>query len=170
MTLQKIRLSLIIPLLLISFRPKPLRKTNSIIGEAIKPLGIMLLRLQRMIKIRPKTWATSNIIPASRRVTMQTSALKKQKTSSNLGNLYVNDWENGGNKRTGMGTLYLLSFHLQGSDWGPTRLKKQCQCNESSFCLLVRPQNSKDQRWSSENRWHYSKDLWDSSFHHFYVR
>ncbi len=41
----KTRLSPIaLPLLLISLKPKPPRKTNAVVGEAIQPLGSMLPR------------------------------------------------------------------------------------------------------------------------------
>ncbi len=63
---------------------------------------------------------------------MQTSAPKRQKTSSDLNNLHVDDWEDG-RKKIGTGTLHSVFRHLQGSDWGLARLKKQSQCNESSF-------------------------------------
>ena len=43
---------------------------------------------------------------------MLTNALKRQKTSGGLGNLYVNDQKNG-KKRIEMGILYLVSSHFQ---------------------------------------------------------
>ncbi len=71
---------------------------------------------------------------------MQTSTEKSQKTSGGLGNLYVDDWQE--NRGTiGIGTLHLVSRYLQKLDQGPVGLKKQSQCNESSFCLLARPQD-----------------------------
>ncbi len=45
------------------------------------------------------------------RVTMQISTLKSQKTSGSLGDLYVNDWEDGGNKRIRINTLHLVFRH-----------------------------------------------------------
>ena len=85
---------------------------------------------------------------------MQISALKSQKTNSGLGNLYINDWENRG--KIGANILYLISRYLQGSNWGPTGLEEQNQCNKSSFCSLTGPQDLNNQRWSSKNQWHYS--------------
>ncbi len=74
---------------------------------------------------------------------MQTSVQKSQKTSGGLGNFYVNDWqENGGRiRRIGTSTLYLVFRHLQRSDWGPARLKKRSQCNESSFRSIAKSQD-----------------------------
>ena len=45
---------------------------------------------------------------------MQISVLENQKTSGGLGNLHVNGWQKKGEK-IGMGTLYLISCHLQES-------------------------------------------------------
>ena len=45
---------------------------------------------------------------------MQTSALKNQKTSGSLSNLYANDWEKRGRIKTD--TLYLTSRHFQRLD------------------------------------------------------
>ena len=83
---------------------------------------------------------------------MQISALKNQKTSGGLGNFHVNDKENRGKIRTG--TLYLVFRHLQRLNQGLTELGKQSQCNKSSFCLLARLQDLKDQCWSSQNQRH----------------
>ena len=73
---------------------------------------------------------------------MQTNTLKSQKTSSGLGNFHVNNWEDRRKIRTN--TLYLVSYHLQRSNQGPAGFKKQSQYNESSFCLLTRPQDLKN--------------------------
>ena len=73
---------------------------------------------------------------------MQTSALKSQKTSGGLGNLYGNDWEKGGRIR--MITLYLVARHFQRSDRDHARLRKQSQRNEPGFCLLTGAQDLKD--------------------------
>ncbi len=75
---------------------------------------------------------------------MQISVSKSQKTSGGLGDLHVDDWEN--RRKIGIGTLYVISRHLQGSNWGLAELKKRSQYNESSFCSPARPQDSKDQR------------------------
>ena len=56
----------------------------------------------------------SNATSTNKKVSMQTSALKSQKTSSGLDNFHVNDWEKGGKIR--MDTLYLVSRYFQGSD------------------------------------------------------
>ena len=53
---------------------------------------------------------------------MQTSALKNQKTSSSLSNLYIGDWEKG--RKIRADTLHLVSYYFQESDWGPAELKK----------------------------------------------
>ena len=47
-------------------------------------------------------------------------------------------------KRTRVNLLYFISQNLQRSDKDLTRLEKQSQYNEPSFCLLVRPQDFKD--------------------------
>ena len=98
---------------------------------------------------------------------MQISALKSQKTSGDLSNLYVNDWEKRGRIRTVI--LYLVSHHFQRLDWGPTELRKWSQLNEAGFRSLTRPQDLKNQRWSIENWRHYSENLRDSSLYFFYV-
>ena len=58
---------------------------------------------------------------------------KSQKTSGNLGNLHVNDWQKN-EKKIKTGTLHLVFPHFERSNWGLIGLKKQSQCNESSFC------------------------------------
>ena len=81
-TETKIKLSLITShLLTINFRFRPPGKTNVIkaIEEAIQPLGSMLLRWPKKIKIKPSTWAISSVILTSRRDIMPTSAPKSQK-------------------------------------------------------------------------------------------
>ena len=60
-------------------------------------------------------------ILASKKVTMQTSVLTNQKTSSGLGDLYVDDRDEGGIRA---GTLYLVSHYFQEPDRGPIRLRK----------------------------------------------
>ncbi len=108
-----------------------------------------------------------NVTPAIKKVTMQTSAQKSQKTIGGLGNLHL---DGGKNRGIRTGSLHLVSHHLQGSDRGPAGLKKRSQSNESSFRAVARPQDLQDQRWSSEDRRHYSGDLRDDSFHLFCVR
>ena len=76
---------------------------------------------------------------------MLTSATKSQKTSDNLGNLHVNDWQEN-KKRIRIGTLYLVFHDFQRSNRDSIVLKKQIQCNEPSFCLSIRPQNLKNKR------------------------
>ena len=56
----------------------------------------------------------SNATPANRKVTMQTSALKSQKTSGKLDNLHIGDLEKGVKIR--VGTLHLVSRYFQRSD------------------------------------------------------
>ncbi len=46
-------------------------------------------------------------IPARKKITIQTSALKSKKTSGGLGNLHVDDWENQ-RKRIGISILHLV--------------------------------------------------------------
>ncbi len=78
---------------------------------------------------------------------MPINASKSQKTSGSLGNFYINNRQiNEG--RIGVGTLYSISRDLQRLDRGLTQLKKQSQYNETSFCLLVRSQDLKEQCWS----------------------
>ena len=67
---------------------------------------------------------------------MQASALKIQKTSGVLCDLYVDDWEKRGRIR--MDTLHSISHHFQRLDWGPDGLKKQNKRNEPGFCLSTR--------------------------------
>lgn len=148
----KTRLSTTTPCLLtrVSLRPRFLRKTNvmTVVERAIQPLGSMLLRLPRKIriKIRLRTSAISNIILANKKVTMPISVLKSQKTSNGLGDFYVDDCqENGGKIR--IDTLYLVSHNLQKSNQYPAILRKRSQYNEPSFCLPVRPQDLKNQRF-----------------------
>ncbi len=136
----KLSLTIFLLLIQVSLKLRPPRKKNvmKVIEEVIQPLGSMLLRLPRRTKtkIMPRTWAISSAISVSRRVTMPTSALKSQKISGGLGNLNINDsQENGGRIETCI--LYLIFCHLQGSDWGPTRLGKRSQCNQPSFRSLV---------------------------------
>lgn len=52
---------------------------------------------------------------------MSTNVLKSQKTSSNLGNLYIDDWKKGGIR---VDTLHLVFYNFQGLDQDSTRLKK----------------------------------------------
>ena len=73
---------------------------------------------------------------------MQTSALKSQKTSDSLGDLYVDDWEKW--RRIGTSILYLVFCHFQRSDWGFIKFKKQGQRDKLDFCLQTRPQDLKD--------------------------
>ena len=80
---------------------------------------------------------------------MQINIFKSQKTSGDLGNIDVNDWEN--RKKIGVSILHLIFYYLQKLDWGFIKLKNQIQYNESSFCSPAEPQNMKNQYWSSEN-------------------
>lgn len=43
-----------------------------------------------------------------------------------------------------MDTLHSVFLDIQRSNKGPTRLKKQSQYNEPSFCPLIRFQNTKN--------------------------
>lgn len=70
------------------------------------------MRLQRNTKIWPKTWAISNTISKNKKATMPTNIVRKEKTSSILGNFYINDWKNR-EKRIAIGTLYSISCHVQ---------------------------------------------------------
>ena len=56
----------------------------------------------------------SSITPTNRKITMQISALKSQKASGSLSNVYVNDWEK--RERIRIRILYLVSRHFQRSD------------------------------------------------------
>ena len=55
--------------------------------------------------------------------TMPISVTKSQKTSSSLGNFYVNNWQEN-IRKIQTGTLYLVSRHFQGLDSGLTQFKK----------------------------------------------
>ncbi len=68
---------------------------------------------------------------------MPTSILKSQNTSDNLDNLYIDDWKKN-RRKIEIDTLYLIFHNLQRLDWGPTRFRKQSQCNKPSFYFLVR--------------------------------
>ena len=57
----------------------------------------------------------SNAILANKKVTMQISVTKSQKTSGGLGNLYVNDLQENG-KRIKTNTLFWVSRYLQRLD------------------------------------------------------
>lgn len=65
----------------------------------------------------------SSILLINRRVTIQTSAPKSQKTSSSLGKFLVNNWQENGRK-IGIDILYLVFCYLQRLDWGPTGFEK----------------------------------------------
>ena len=91
----------------------------------------------------------SSAIFANKKIIMQISILKSQKTSSSLGNLYVGDWEKGGKIRAS--ALHLISRYFQGSNWDLAGLKKWGQRNKLSFYLPTRPQDLKNQRWNAEN-------------------
>lgn len=75
-------------------------------------------------KIRSKTWTISNAIPASRKITILISNPKNKKTSSSLNDLYVNNWQENGEKIR-IDTLYSVFYNLYRLDKDPIRLKKQ---------------------------------------------
>ena len=56
----------------------------------------------------------SNAIPTNKKVTMQTSALKNQKTSGGFGNFHTNDREERGRIRRK--TLHLVFCHFKASN------------------------------------------------------
>ncbi len=97
---------------------------------------------------------------------MPTNALKSQKTSSNLGDLYIDIGEK---RRIETNTLYLIFCDLQESNCGFTRLRKQSQHNKSSFCFPIKLQDMNDQCWNSKNQRHYSRDLQDENLYLFYI-
>lgn len=86
------------------------------VKETIQPLGSMPLWLARKKKSKQRTSATSNAIPANKRVTMRTSDLKIEKTSCRLDKLHIDDCQE--NREARMDTLYPVSRNLQGSDQG----------------------------------------------------
>ncbi len=56
----------------------------------------------------------SNTILVSKRITMQISALENQKSSGDLGKLYIDDGENG--RKIEMGILHSVFCHFQELD------------------------------------------------------
>ena len=56
----------------------------------------------------------SSATPVNRKIIMQTSALKSQKTSGGLSDIHLGDWKKRGRIR--VGTLHLVSCHFQGLD------------------------------------------------------
>ena len=53
-------------------------------------------------------------IPINKKVTIQTSIQKSEKTSDDLGNLHVDNGQENGERKIGIGTLYLEFRHFQG--------------------------------------------------------
>lgn len=75
-------------------------------------MRFMSLRLPRKTKInkRLKIWAISSIIPIIKKAIILISASIKEKTSSNLGNVHVDDRKNGGKIETGI--LHFVFCHF----------------------------------------------------------
>lgn len=78
----------------------------------------------------------------NKNIIMLTDILKREKISGDLGNFYVNNWEDGGIIE--MDTLYFISRDFQKRNKDPTGHKKQSQCNEPGLCPLVWFQNTKN--------------------------
>ncbi len=83
-------------LIQVSLRPKPrlLRKTNAtkkVVEDITQLLGSISQRWQKQTRIRSRTSAILNTTPGNKKAITPTSALESQKTSSSLGDLYVND-------------------------------------------------------------------------------
>lgn len=79
------------------------------------------IKVVKKTKTRLKTWAILSIIITNKKVTIPTSALKRQEISNSLNNFYVNNWEQ--KKEIRLSTLHLICRKLQKVKKSFARLK-----------------------------------------------
>lgn len=156
-----------------SLEPKPLKKirintTKRTINETIQRLESIPPRLLKRTRIKLITWAISSIVLISKKVTMPTTVLKSQKTSSCFSNLHVNDWKEK-RRKIGIGTVYLISCDFQRPDKGLLDSGSEVNAISQTFALQLDLKTKKNYCWGSENWRYHSRNLPDDSFYLFCI-